>query len=143
MCVYEGLFIQCPDFFNSEYLGSEIWHWQYTRHGSSNEWEETFDSLFLRFVSRESQVDDLFYSKIKLTDENGVDQPYKRAAVLLINRYSDTIHIIKHEGGHSTQYTGETYSEGLRLSNKFEDGIWYLWTHSGFLPSGTHQDLST
>ncbi|CAF5198619.1 unnamed protein product, partial [Rotaria magnacalcarata] len=70
-----------------------------------------------RFVESNFQINDLFDSRIKLTDDQNVVHCYKPAAILLISRYSDTATVIKQEAGVYVEYNGNTYSQTTPLSN--------------------------
>ncbi|CAF3002741.1 unnamed protein product [Rotaria socialis] len=71
----------------------------------------------IRFVESNFQINDLFDSRIKLTDDQNAVHCYKPAAILLISRYSDTATVIKQEAGVYVEYNGNTYSQTTPLSN--------------------------
>ncbi|CAM4769922.1 unnamed protein product [Rotaria magnacalcarata] len=96
-------------------------------------------SCHKRFVESNFQINDLFDSRIKLTDDQNVVHCYKPAAILLISRYSDTATVIKQEAGVYVEYNGNTYSQTTPLSNsKMADlfdtcGAILLFYHQYFL----------
>ncbi|CAF4583183.1 unnamed protein product [Rotaria socialis] len=93
----------------------------------------------IRFVESNFQINNLFDSRIKLTDDQNAVHCYKPAAILLISRYSDTATVIKQEAGVYVEYNGNTYSQTTPLSNsKMADlfdtcGAILLFYHQYFL----------